>query len=171
MFVYIITNTINGKSYIGISNDPERRWKQHCARTNQSVIARAIRKYEVEKFTFSVVFEGDEQAAKDLEIHLIAHYGTIIPRGYNITAGGEGMLGYHPSDETRKKMSQWQQGRTLPEETCEKIRQTNSGKKASEETRKKMSQSRKGRKHSKETRDKIGQGNKGKKYSEETRKK
>ena len=72
--------------------------------------------------------------------------------------------GMNISDDTRKKMSEANKGRTHSEETRRKISEANKGKKHkpfSEETRRKMSESRKGR-HS---------PMKGRTHSEETRRK
>lgn len=70
--------------------------------------------------------------------------------------GGKQRLGQHPTEETRKKLSEWQKGRKLPESTKEKIRIANTGKihtwgyktsiankgrSVSDETRKKISKS------------------------------
>ena len=92
------------------------------------------------------------------------------------------------SDETRKKMSESQKGRTsnrkgvtLSEETRKKISEAKKGKKLkpfTEEHRKKMSEAKKGRRLSEETRKKISESQKGRTsprkgvtLSEETRKK
>jgi len=102
---------VNGKQYIGIAINPKRRWVEHRCGHGSKILYSAFKKYGIEKFTFSIIFEGSEQAAKDLEVHLIAHYGTIAPHGYNITAGGEGTLGWKPSKVTREKMSQQHRGK------------------------------------------------------------
>lgn len=48
-----------------------------------------------------------EDEAKRIEIELIRDLDTQNPeRGYNICAGGEGVTGWHPSEETRQKMSE-----------------------------------------------------------------
>ena len=44
MYVYQITNLINGKIYIGITNDYIKRWSNHrCCNSPNMVIARAIK--------------------------------------------------------------------------------------------------------------------------------
>ena len=60
--VYKITNLINKKIYIGSSNNPERRWKEHKANSkNKNSIAynyplyRAFRKYGVKNFYFEII--------------------------------------------------------------------------------------------------------------------
>ena len=54
-------------------------------------------------------------------------------------------LGKHPSEESRKKMSEVHKGKHRSAETCKKIAEANKGKHRSAETRRKMSESRKGK--------------------------
>ena len=77
--------------------------------------------------------------------------------------------GINVSDETRKKMSEANKGRTFSEETRRKM--SESHKNMSEETRRKLSEAQKGRTCSDETRKKISDAKKGKKFSEEHRRK
>ena len=50
--IYKITNKVNGKCYIGQSNDIHRRWKQELA-SNAKLnphLARAFEKYGIDNF-------------------------------------------------------------------------------------------------------------------------
>ena len=80
-----------------------------------------------------------------------------------MTLGGEGSLGYVPTEETRKKLSIVHKGKPFSEEHKRKIRESNKGKNLgkhqTEETRKKLSTSLIG-----------NQRNKGKHHTEETKK-
>lgn len=108
--VYIITNTVNGKRYVGKTS--EKRWNDrmsgHRTRGNgsrRSKIHRAIVKYGWESFSARPVYYSDsESAALAREMWFIKNLGTS-DYGYNITRGGEGILGMKHSAETRKKMS------------------------------------------------------------------
>ncbi len=88
-FVYIITNIVNGKQYVGITGNPEHRWINHCNKKNDSVIARAIRKYGKQNFKFTVISKGTRKQISNTEIRLIAHLNTMIPYGYNVLPGGD----------------------------------------------------------------------------------
>ena len=54
--IYKITNKINGKVYIGQSNDIERRWAEHRNRykTNNTFLYQNMRLYGIENFDFSI---------------------------------------------------------------------------------------------------------------------
>jgi len=57
-YLYQITNAVNGKKYIGVSDDPRMRWWVHrnCAKKNdRHVLARAIREYGEDQFTFEIL--------------------------------------------------------------------------------------------------------------------
>lgn len=112
--VYMHTNKINGKRYIGITcNKPEDRWgsngagylrKHRNGKYSQPLFARAILKYGWENFETTILFEGlSEVEAKAKEIELIAFYHTCIrdPEccGYNTTLGGEGSSIYASIEE------------------------------------------------------------------------
>lgn len=88
MFLYQITNNINKKQYIGITNDYKKRWSNHkCNKT--MVIGKAIQKYGVENFTFEVLKSNlSLEQASELEIKLIKEKNTLIPNGYNVAKGG-----------------------------------------------------------------------------------
>lgn len=98
--IYKITNSINGKTYIGkTTRTMQRRWIEHktAAKSDAEefdniVLYKALRKYEIENF----VIEPIEQNINILEInerekYWIKHLNTLIPNGYNMTIGGEGI--------------------------------------------------------------------------------
>ncbi len=93
--IYQIINKVNNKRYIGITiQNPIRRWKDHQYSKNNYLIQRALRKYGISKFKFSVlekVKSWDEACKK--EIQYILQFNTKVPNGMNMTNGGEGTLG------------------------------------------------------------------------------
>jgi len=109
----------------------------------------------------------EEQAFKH-EIYMISVFGRKdLGTGilHNRTNGGDGVSGAIVSEETRKKISVANKGKTHSEKSKRKM--SESSKNPSEETRRKMSESRKGHDVSEETRKKISVANKGKTHSEE----
>lgn len=93
-FIYKITNTINGKSYIGqtIQNVKERFY-QHCATkcskaVSNMAIHRAIKKYGKSNFTVEVIEEIDSVNLNDRERYWIKYYNSYN-NGYNSTKGGQ----------------------------------------------------------------------------------
>ena len=91
MYVYQITNKINGKQYIGITNNYKRRWENHkCCNDPSMAIAQAIKKYGANNFDFEVLLSGlTIEEASEKEIELIKTKNTRVPNGYNIAAGGQ----------------------------------------------------------------------------------
>lgn len=92
--VYQITNTVNGRTYIGISVRGARgRWYNHCAdaaRGSQTCLHRAIRKYGRGAFRIQTLAGLPNTAlAKQAERALIAR----LKPAYNMTPGGDGRQG------------------------------------------------------------------------------
>jgi len=145
MIVYVITNKINGKQYIGQTVQPlENRWSMHKSGSSGCLgLKAAFAKYGVENFIIEQLCEVNSlEELNKKEREFIKYMKTLAPNGYNLTSGGEQV---RFSDESRKKMSE-------------------SGKKRrpiSDSTRKKLSECRKGPKNH----------NFGKKFSEEHRRK
>ena len=93
-FIYKITNTINGKFYIGqtIQNVKERFY-QHCATkcskaVSNMAIHRAIKKYGKSNFIVEVIEEIDSANLNDRERYWIKYYNSYN-NGYNSTKGGQ----------------------------------------------------------------------------------
>ncbi len=111
--IYLITNQLNGKKYVGQALDIEERWKRHIRDINNYdfVIYRAMRKYGVENFSFEVLEECDVDKLDEREIYWINELDTYN-NGYNMTMGGEGRnQGKNCySDEYQKQYNkQWHQ--------------------------------------------------------------
>jgi len=89
--VYLVTNKVNGKQYVGITNDFGRRWKEHVkVNDKSSILPKAINKYGQENFTYAKIITcPTREQAFELETCLIDDYGTLSPFGYNICPGGE----------------------------------------------------------------------------------
>lgn len=146
--VYRIENRLTGKTYIGITGQRvENRWKVHYSEaglgTRMRCIHAAIRKYGLEHFTFEIIGRSpDAKTAKRMEKLAIRVHGSIAPGGYNLTAGGDGVL--TPSAETRARMRAAQLGRKQAPETIEKRRQKQIGRKRSPEAVERSAKARRG---------------------------
>ena len=91
-FIYKIQNIINDKCYIGqTGRNPDTRWKEHLygSQTADNLLYRAMRKYGIENFIFSVIEECDDVDMDSEEQYWIAYYDSYN-NGYNLTLGGEG---------------------------------------------------------------------------------
>lgn len=103
-YIYSITNTINQKSYIGLTrkDNPTDRWKEHIrnasANTLNYPIYVAMRKYGTHNFRFRILEECGEDKVAERERHFIQELNTYGDKGYNATTGGEGWI-----NEDKKK--------------------------------------------------------------------
>jgi len=106
MFVYLITNMVNGKRYVGqTTHTLEYRWGQHKRKNGCTVLRNAINKYGADKFIIESICEPPTiKMMNEFEIEYIQRYNTKTPNGYNMTGGGEGL--FNPSEEVRKKLSE-----------------------------------------------------------------
>ena len=113
--LYKITSP-SGKSYIGITTKTaEERWKVHLMRVKEGrnhAIQNAIRKYGEDNFSIkTLLYSNDWEYLQEMEKKCIVSYGTKSPSGYNLTDGGEGVVGRHITDEIRDNMSSGQKKR------------------------------------------------------------
>lgn len=107
--LYCITSP-SGKSYVGITRGTaENRFKQHGRAANRgqkNPFHNAWRKYGKENMTLQVLNRSDDWSELcALENVAIIMLGTKAPKGMNSTMGGEGMQGYSPPIEVRRKLS------------------------------------------------------------------
>ena len=121
--VYKVTNKVNNKVYIGITNKGAgARFKQHlfdAEHGSQYRFHRAIRKYGKENFEVSIIaFCNNADELKENEIKFISEYESMNPdKGYNMTEGGDGTFGRVCTLETRLKISEANKGKEVSEET------------------------------------------------------
>lgn len=122
--VYKLTNTINGKAYIGItSRDESFRWSEHKVRAKQGLrgsrLYDAIRKYGPDAFSREVIATAStEDESRELERRYIQEFDTY-ENGYNSNLGGYGFL--HFPEHIRIKIGQAQKGKIIPPETRKKM--------------------------------------------------
>jgi group I intron endonuclease len=177
-YVYLITNNLNGKIYVG---------KHSTYNLNDGymgsgkLIKLAYNKYGIENFTKQILqFAETEEELNDLEMFYIKDLDAKT-KGYNLTDGGEGTVGYKMSEEAKHKISNFQKQQNCPwkhnphsEEHNQKISESLKGEKNpffgkhhSEETKQKL----RGRKFSEEHKQKLRESRLGKTMSEETKRK
>lgn len=89
--LYMHTNKINGKKYIGITSreDVEVRWGKDGERYENQVFGKAIQKYGWDGFKHEVLATGTEIEIKRLEKEYIEKFNTKSPFGYNVVDGGK----------------------------------------------------------------------------------
>ena len=107
-FVYLFRFS-NGKWYIGVTNDYQRRFSEHRQLSKEvlpmQVVHRALRKYGWGDVVNSFLGQfKTEQDAKDFEKTCIVKFKTKVPHGYNMTDGGDGVL--NPTSETIRRRSE-----------------------------------------------------------------
>lgn len=151
--VYIVTNLVTGKKYVGKGVSAKKRWWHHCsmaAHGSAFPLHRAIRKYGRESFLVEMVAElSDESAAFHAEREAIARLGTRDPRrGYNATNGGEGCSGRPMSQKARATLVAWN---ASPEAATVRLRALRAahdatrGKPLSEDRKRQLSEINRGR--------------------------
>lgn len=106
---YIYKHTTpNGKVYIGFtSQKPEERWAKGRGYRTQKVFYRAINKYGWENITHEIIDEASSlEEAREKEKEYIQQFNSNNKEfGYNLTAGGEGTLGYRLPKELVEQIS------------------------------------------------------------------
>ena len=135
-FVYITTNLINKKQYVGSHNgEPNDNYLG-----SGKIINKAINKYERKNFKRKILkITETRKEAFDLEKPYIKKFNSLLPNGYNISpTGGMNEWGGKHSKETKKKLSEKRKGKDP----------WNKGKKGVQQ-------------HSQKTKDKLSKLNKG----------
>lgn len=93
--IYKIENMIDHKKYIGQSRNIEKRWQRHKStafcetdKAYDTHLYRAIRKYGLNNFNFSIIEECSTDKLNEREKFWIAYYNSF-EQGYNLTLGGD----------------------------------------------------------------------------------
>jgi group I intron endonuclease len=112
MYIYTITNLINGHQYVGQTiRSPDIRWKEHKNASKFTErgfhIHRAMNKYGIENFELNIVDVCESlELLNEFETKWIEKLDTFH-NGYNMTTGGGSTV---CCDETKMKMSQSHSG-------------------------------------------------------------
>ena len=126
MYTVYMHECPNGKKYIGITmQQPEERWNNGKNYGNNCHFTQAINKYGWKNIKHIILDANvTQEEANKLEMYYIQKYGTMDrEKGYNITAGGGGINGFHHSKEARAKISEAGKGKRNSPEAYEKTAQ------------------------------------------------
>jgi group I intron endonuclease len=174
--VYIITNLINGKLYVGSSCNLNKRFNEHKRKLLQNkhennILQASVNKYGISNFIFIVLLYCN---VKDLLFYEQRAINIYKP-DYNICPIAGNNLGYKHSQQAKDKIRAKVLGRKHSEESKKKMRSVQRlrpslgmlGKNHSEETKEKIRSSNLGKTHSKFTKEKLRLSHLGKKLSED----
>lgn len=116
--VYLLTNKINGKIYVGKSVNLRRRIGRYKNWDSDCVINRAIRKYGFDNFKVEILEQFNEISNSELlkiEASWIRKLNSINKEiGYNTVPFGHDRTGTKCSEETKTKMSLSKRGKNNP---------------------------------------------------------
>ena len=118
--IYLIWNIINGKMYVGQTVNLRSRIIAHNC--GDQYVDRAIRKYGRENFRCFVIKNCASKAEMDTwEKFFIILLNTKKPNGYNLTDGGEGIVGLKHTPEHNAKIGIANKGKRRTPEQCANI--------------------------------------------------
>jgi group I intron endonuclease len=141
MIVYCVTHRITGRHYVGITKLSVHRRAYRHFRFSDTYFGRALRKYGLDAFEFTVVDHASDMAeAKIKESSWIAKLNSLCPNGFNLTTGGDGTTGFTHTAATKQRISEslsghpgWMLGRQHSVETRKKLSVLLTGKRRSAE--------------------------------------
>lgn len=175
MVIYLTTNKINNKKYIGkdVKNNPKYLG-------SGVLLLKDIKKYGKENFKKEILeYCDDNSLLEEREDYWIQHFNALQDDNYynirqNVKSWYSGASEYK-KQYVKEKISKSNKGRILSDETKSKISKANLGKIKgnyhTDESKLKISFKNMGRKHTSEEKLKISEANKGKKHTDETKKK
>lgn len=119
--IYLITNKINNKKYVGQSKDIDRRLKEHLrsaqpekyshkdGRDTKMPVHLAMNKYGIDNFSFSILEECSVMELDDREKYWIKFYDSNDKKkGYNLTSGGKNNIALSGENHSQAKLTQQQ---------------------------------------------------------------
>lgn len=185
MYIYLITNTINGKYYVGQTiRTVEKRWREHLKyskqiegkSTKKAHLYNSMRTHGSENFKIETLCEcPDIETLNSSEKFFVSFTASYKPSfGYNQTMGGNNAL---LTERAKANLSLAHKTSTKAKAHREVLRisqigrsPSNKGQKASQEAIAKQIAASRGRKRkplSEETKNKIGRSNRGRKRTPE----
>lgn len=117
--IYLITNKVNGKVYVGQSVDIDRRIKEHYRSSQPEIyslkndrdyktpIHLAMNKYGIENFSVEILEECDKKDLDNKEKYWIDFYKSNNAQfGYNLTEGGQKSFALCGEHHSQAKLSE-----------------------------------------------------------------
>lgn len=110
--IYLITNTVNDKHYVGqTKRDPEIRFQEYRRGCYNVYLQRAFDRYGINNFKFEVIDYADSPEELDRkETNYILKYDSFGENGYNLCLGRNGPLGKKWDEKSRELVSKQRQG-------------------------------------------------------------
>jgi len=158
-YVYIITNTILNKQYVGSRICYKNNVEDDIYWGSSKELKQDYSIYGKDKFTKEILdYYDNSPEMLDGETEYILKFNTLAPNGYNRflpnIRKSFHMAGYKPSEKTLIKMRNSHKGLKKTEETKNKIKEKRKQQIFSDETKEKMRKSHTGLSYSQETKDK-----------------
>lgn len=174
-FVYITTNLINGKKYIG-QKKYDSKYKNYLG--SGVYLKNAVKTYGKDNFERDIIERcKSPDELNEREIFWILHFDAVNnDMFYNLNYGGnQCVFGAPMSDEQRKKISEslleYFKNNSMTEETKKKMSDSQKGKIITEETRRKIGAKKKGQTHTEETKAILSQKSLGRRHTDEAKEK
>ena len=132
--VYLRENTVNGKQYVGQTEDFKVRnyqWNSLKETYANLFLTEERNQYGLDSFTTQVLAEVETQEeAWELEEYYIKELNTKYPNGYNKSKGGkcagDALKGIPKTEEHKRKLSEVNKGIPKSEETKRKMGEAHS---------------------------------------------
>ena len=107
-FIYITTNLVNGKRYLCQKRFGEGPWIWKDYIGSGNLFRKAVEKYGAENFSRNIILTcNSAEELNKAEYELSIFFDVVNSDDwYNLVFGGGASYGWHPSEETREKISE-----------------------------------------------------------------
>lgn len=122
--IYIRTNTMNGKQYVGQTSNFKRRerdWKKLGTSYSNKELNEDRSKYGLNVWNVKILDVVEDELADKTERYYIEKYNTLYPNGYNKYGGGIKGFTFQMEGEIKTKISKTLKGKSKMSEDGKKI--------------------------------------------------
>lgn len=119
--IYVITNIVNDKQYVGQAINKNKRWRDHrimlkAGKHSNEHLQSAYNKYGSENFIYTVLeiinaITDINEVLTEREQYWINALNCVDPNGYNLNPAAGSALGFKHSEETKLKWSIQRKGK------------------------------------------------------------